>query len=212
MKTAKLFSRVFALLGALLLAGTAALSFLSRNAPVRLLASADGAAAQTEALMETLSQGDFASAGDLMYGQPRLDTDREFSSAFSAALWEAFTGSISYEFSGECYAADSGVSRDVTITALDISAMMPVLEERHQKLLKQQALSESDRSKIYDSDGSYQEAFVMDVLAEAAGQVLAENEFRTSWDITLNLVCQDGQWWILPDQALMKVLSGGMAD
>ena len=52
----------------------------------------------------------------------------------------------------------------------------------------------------------------MDVLAEAAGQVLAENEFRTSWDITLNLVCQDGQWWILPDQALMKVLSGGMAD
>lgn len=212
MRSAKLFSALFAVLAVLLLAAAVLLSFQSLDADTKLLGSADAADARAEALMEAICQGDYSAAGSMLYGQPELDTEGEASSEFSTLLWEAYVSSISYEFTGDCYTSGTGTARDVTITALDISGIMPPLKERYQALLKQRVLAADDDSVIYDDSGSYLEDFVMEVLCDAAAEVLAEGEYLTSRDITLTLVCQNGQWWVMPEQKLMNVLSGGMTE
>ena len=43
-----------------------------------------------------------------------------------------------------------------------------------------------------------------------SGQALAEPETVTT-QITFQLVEQDGQWWAVPDQAMLDILSGGLS-
>ena len=76
MRIRKIISKVFVLLGILVLTGTAALSFLSLNAPAKLLGQASSAEARTEEWAEAVCRGDYATAGALMYGQPELAPDR----------------------------------------------------------------------------------------------------------------------------------------
>lgn len=205
MKTAKFLSAVFAVLGAVLVIGTAVLSFTSLDAPVRLLSSMENAEEKTEALMDAICQGNYTSAASVMYGRPELDAGQTPSSELGVLLWDAYGDSLSYEFTGGCYATDSGVARDVTITALDISAVMEPLEEHYRKLLQ-----EAEGSDSYDMSDENREAFVMGVLCDAAAEVLEESDYLTSRSVTLNLTCQDGQWWILPEQELLNVISGGV--
>ena len=62
---------------------------------------------------------------------------------------------------------------------------------------------------VYDENGEYREAFAQSVLEEAARQVLdsADSAERT---VTLNLVYEGNQWWVVPDQALLSAISGGI--
>lgn len=210
MKSTKILSKLFALAAAALVMAAAVGYGLFRNTPLMILTPVDRAENQTEVLMEALSRGDYAAAGNVMDGQPKLEWNPDQSSETSAILWKAFTGSISYEFSGGCYAAPSGICRDVTVTALDIPALIPLIQERFQQLLPQRVEEHHKKSEIYDENGNYQEAFVMDVLAQAAGQIVQECGTSASWNLTLELVHRDGQWWIVPDQKLIAVISGAL--
>ena len=212
MKTANIFSALFAVLAVILILGTIFLSFHSLDAPVQLLGTADAAEERMEAWLDAVCLGDYTAAGGMMYGQPDLLSDEEFSSSLAATLWDAFGDSFSYAFSGECYATDTGLARDVTITALDIAQLAAALEERAQPLLEQRASEAEDKSEIYDADDGYSEAFLMDVLHEAAVQLLEEDTLLASKTVTLNIVCQDGQWWIVPKRDLINVISGRMAE
>lgn len=209
MKNTKQLSAIFALLGAILILGTVALSFLSLDAPARLVGSSDDAEQRSQAFMDAVCQADYAAAGNMLLGQPQLDSAQEASSALSALLWDTYTGSLSYAFTGECYASDSGLSRNVQITALDISRVMTLLEERSEALLEQHVEAASS-DMVYDENNNYREDFVMEVLRDGVSAILKEGDFSTSREITLHMTFADGQWWILPEQALVNILSGGM--
>ena len=49
------------------------------------------------------------------------------------------------------------------------------------------------------------------MLSQAVVQALAEDGQLVTRDVTLNLICRDGQWWAVPDQALLQAISGGVA-
>ncbi len=210
MKLTKGIGLFFALLAAVLILGTVGLCLRSLDAPVKLLASAQDAEARTETLMEALVQGDYDGVSSVLYGQPSLGGDEEPSQEIGVLLWEAYGSSISYTFDQGCYATDTGLARDVTVTALDISAVMAPLEERFNDLLEEQA-AEEDPSVVYDEDDGYREEFVMAVLAQAAEQVLTQGSYLSSQTVTLELTCQDGQWWVVPGTELLRLLSGGLA-
>jgi len=209
MKISKFISAVFSLLGLLLLTGTVALSVLSLNAPAKLLGSVPEAEARAEEWAAAVCRGDYAAAGALMYGQPELAPDRTPAYAVGGVLWDAFQERLSCSFSSDCYATDSGVARDMTITALDVSRVMKPLKEHLEPLLVQRA-EETDDDIVLDDDGGYREEFVMDVLCEAAEDVLMQQDFTVQRTVTLKLVCEDGQWWILPEQELIRILSGSL--
>lgn len=209
MKNTKLLSSLFAVLAAVLTVGTVALSLLSLDAPARLVTVSDSAEQCTREFMDAFCRGDHAAAGGLMLGQLQLEPDQEPASQLAALLWEAYGSSLSYAFAGECYASDSGLCRDVTLTALDIPGVMALLKERSQDLLARQAAATA-ADLVFDDEGHYQEAFVMEVLCAEAAVILEEGGVTASRELTLELTRRDGQWWILPEQELLDAISGGM--
>lgn len=204
----KTLSRTFALLGAALLIAAAAIAFGARNTPARLLGTPEEAQAVTRELMEDLTRGDLASAGALLSGQPVLENTPELGSAYAATLWSAYWDSFQYTFTGDCYAGDTGLCRDVTVMALDIPALLPAVESAYQTLLPK--LAAQTGANALNADGGYREEFVLQVLGQAVEQALSAQTPTRSWQLTLNLAYRDGQWWIANDADLTNILSGGL--
>ncbi len=46
-------------------------------------------------------------------------------------------------------------------------------------------------------------------FTQALDKALAQGGEMDTVDVTLGLVCRDGTWWAVPDQALLKLLAGG---
>ena len=179
MKGSKILSAVFGVLGILLMV---AVSIASRNAQPRMLESPEAASAQAQHMMDALCAGDYATAQSCIYGQPDLGAG-EPEDAVSKLLWDAFTDSLSYEFTGLCRVTDTGFARDATVTCLDVSGVTAAVPQRAKALLDQ-------------------------ALNDAVTQALSEDAQTVTRDVTLGLIYQDGAWWVVPDQALLQIISG----
>ena len=136
MKGSKILSAVFGVLGILLMVATAAVSIASRNAQPRMLESPEAASAQAQRMMDALCAGDYEAAQSCIYGQPDLGAG-EPEDAVSKLLWDAFTDSLSYEFTGLCRVTDTGFARDATVTCLDVSGVTAAVPQRAKALLEQ---------------------------------------------------------------------------
>ena len=66
-----------------------------------------------------------------------------------------------------------------------------------------------DMDEVYDENHAYREEFTRSVLEEAAREVVAAGTPNTR-TVTVNLTYQDGSWWVLPDEGLLKAISGGI--
>lgn len=173
-----------------------------------LLAPVEEAEAQAEALMEAIAKGDYATAGTLILGNPKLGVDRDPADAAGTMIWEAFVASYGYEMVGESFATDSGIAQKVKVSYLDISSVTKNLKTRSQTLLEERVAQAEDVDEIYDENNDYKEAFVMQVLEDAVADALAEDATMTGAEFTINLVYRDGQWLVVSDSALLSAISG----
>lgn len=207
MKMSKFFAGVFGVLGVLLMTGTVMLCLMSRNAQPRMLESPEAASAQAQRMMDALCAGDYDTAGSCMYGQPDLGAG-EPEDEVSRLLWDAFTDSLSYEFTGVCSVTDAGLTRKAAVTALDVTKVTQSVPQRARALLEQQAEAAASPAEIYDEHNAYREELVNQALLDAAKQALDESAETVTRDVTLNLIYRDGAWWVVPDQALLQIISG----
>lgn len=211
MKIAKFFSFLFAVLGTVLMIASVGLCLLSLNAPVRMTEVPSGAVECSEALRGAIVEGDFASAGSLMYGQPDLGVEHLPETAEGQMIWEAFCQSIAFEFRGDCYATDHGLARDAVITTLDIPSVTEKLTQRAHALLTTRVENAQDMAELYDETNNFREDLVAEVLAQALEQAMTQDAGTVTREVTLTLVNRDGKWWAVPDQNLLTALSGGLA-
>lgn len=211
MSKIKKLPAVFAAVGIVLALSALFLSLSKRQAPPVMLSAPQEAADTAEKLMDALSDGDFAKAETLLYGMPSLGADREAGDEVGQLIWAAFIDALDYRFTGDLYATDTGLARNVSITTLDITSVTETLRERSEALLEQRVEQAEDVSQIYDENNDYREDFVMDVLYDAAAESLEEDARYLTQEVTLNVVFRQGQWWVLPSQALLQVISGGTA-
>ena len=142
-----------------------------------------------------------------MYGQPDLGAG-EPEDEVSRLLWDAFTDSLSYEFTGVCSVTDAGLTRKATVTALDVAKVIQSLPQRAEALLEVQTKAEEDPEESEDGQNADREELVNQALLEAARQALDESAETVTRDVTLNLIYRDGAWWVVPDQALLQIISG----
>ena len=166
MKRTNVLSALFGVFFVLLLAATAVLAVSARNSSPVMAGALERAEVRTEALMDAICAGDYAAAEKLISGRPDLEIDRDPSNPLSLVLWEAYIERLSYEFRGDCYYDDYGVYRDVTVTLLDISAVMEQLQSRSAMILSGKAIANPEAA--YDGNGGYRQEFVMQALAEEA--------------------------------------------
>lgn len=206
MKTARIFASAFAAIGAVLLVGSIILCLVSLDAPVEMVGMPKDAMACAEEMMDALAAGDYRGAAARMYGQPDLGVGDAPSGELDALVWNAFVDSMSYEFVGVCYAENSGIYRDASVTALDIASVTAKLQTRAQTLLDTRLDAAEEELTAQE-----REELAQQVLREALEQAIREDGETVTQNITLKLIYRDGQWWVVPDQALLQAISGGVA-
>ena len=77
-------------------------------------------------------------------------------------------------------------------------------------LLTQRVETAEDMSELYDEENNFRQDLVDAIVLEAVDQAIRENGQTASFDVTLSLIQRDGQWWVVPDQALLQAISGGL--
>lgn len=208
MKVARSFSMIFAFFGFLLLVGSICLCLFSLKAPVRVLELPQEAVNASEAFAQALNDGDLTAAAQYIYGQPDLGAAGTPEDPETAAVWNAFLSSISFEYTGKLSAVDSGLSRTASVTALDIASVTEKLPERTQALVNQKIISAESLTELYDDTGSFREELVNEILRQALQQSLIQDAQNLTREVTIKLINRDGKWWVVPDQALLQALSG----
>ena len=211
MKIEKFFSAILAVLGIVILVFALVLCLTSLDAETVLLTPPDEALERAEEMMDAVAAGDYAAASKVMYGQPDLGVDREPADEVGVLVWNAFVESISYEFTGECFATDSGIAQNVSVTSLDITSVMTNLKTRVNTLLNARIAEATEMSQLYDEENNFREELIDEVLLEAIGAALEEDAQNVTREVTLSIAYRDGQWWVVPDQALLQAISGGVA-
>ena len=210
MKYTKFLSVLFAVIAALLIVSTAVGYAVFHSAPPMIGTSTNAAEAVSEELIDSICNMDYTAAGEILYGKPALQWAAETASPLSTQLWTAYTNSMTCEFSGPCYATEAGIFRDVTVTALDISALSPKIQERFDLLLEPYLAESRRNTEIYDENGIMRQDFTAGVLYQAIDEILSEDNAHAVHTITLELVFEDGQWWVVPSQSLIDVVVGIM--
>ena len=161
-------------------------------------------------MMEDLCRGDYPAVSQVLYGQPDLGLDRDPADAVGVLIFEAYQDSLQYELLRDCYVTDQGIAMDVAVTFLDVSSVTANLRQRTATLLEAHVAKTEDASVIYAAGGEYREEFVMEVLYEAAVQALSEDGKTLRTELTLECVFENGQWWIVPTDGLMKIIGCGI--
>lgn len=208
MKDFKIAAKVLMLLGAVLAAATVYICLSSLGAPPVMVEQPVGAVERADTMMRNVCSGEYGRAGKIMYGKPDLGHGPEDADTAESMIWQAFIGSMQYEFSDECYASPSGVALDMKVRCLDISSVTDSLKVRAQNLLNQRVADAQDVSEIYDKDNNYREDFVIDILQTATADALQEDAQIVEYTVTLRLIFENNQWWVVPDASLLNLLSG----
>ncbi len=211
MKIAKFFAWLFGILASALMVFSIGLCLVSLNAGPDMQEVPAGAAECAEELLEAITSGNFTAAAQRLYGQPDLGVDREPGETEGVMIYEAFLDSLSYEWKGAYYATGTGVARDAVLTYLDIPSVTEQLDRRVQMLATARVEDAEDVTRLYDENHQLREELVAEVLSEAVVRGLAEDAELVKQELTLNLVCRDGRWQAVLDEALLQVLTGGLA-
>lgn len=197
---------------ALAAAGLGIYAALRYQGQLPILVETSPQAQQTvQSMLDAVSGGDYALAGSMILGQPQLGADRSAKEELGALLWEAYQDSLVFTPVGECYATESGVAFDYQVTCLEWDSVMDPLKERSTKLLEERVAAAEDISEVYDENNEYREDFVKETLGMAMEAALREDAVYTQTVFTVNLIYQDGKWWIVADNALLSAISGKLA-
>ena len=211
MKASRIISSLLIVLG-IILAGITVLFSVSAlpRKPV-LVSEPKAAAAAAQNVMDAVSRGDFAAAGAAMEGSPDLGVDRQPADEVGRLLFREFLKTFTYEVKGNVYASDAGMALDMQVSYLDFDSVLEHLGERTGKLLKQAAEEAEDPQSLYDGEGRYRQELVDQVLAQAVKDAIAQDSRAVTEELTVHLTCEDGQWLVVPDPQLIRVISGGTA-
>ncbi len=196
MRHTKAISRFFFLAGTLLLAASATLCLKYRNENAWLAEAPREAEERIVSLMDAVAARDYDKVSSLLYGQPQLLHEKESEDEIHRRLWEAYAGSIRYSFPQPWQATQTGLTRQIEITALDAAAVAQALPERTQSCLE-------------EMEG---EPDVEAALSQALDQLLEEASATVTRRFPLELVFQDGRWWVVPGEKMLELLAGSLPE
>lgn len=209
MRISKLASGLFAVLGSALLVGSMVLSLTALRRPAKPVKPTEEANALAQSVLSALDDGDFAEVAGYLYGKPSLGIDREPAAAEGKQLWNAYRDSIAVTVDENCYGEGTNIYQTAQVSAMDIPAALSRLDSEAAALLNQRLETAEEPAALLDENGEVPQALKDELRTQALTQVLSDAKTVTT-QITFQLIEKDGQWWALPDQALLDVLSGGL--
>ena len=209
MKISKLASAVFAVAGTVLLIGSVVMSFVALGRPTTALEPTREANDVARSVLSALDHGDLSKVGTYFYGAPALGLDREPATAEGKQIWNAYRDSITVTADEGCCAEGTTIYQTAQVTVLDMVEALSRLDEEAAALLNQKVETAEDPAALLDENGEVPQTLKDELRVQALTQVLADAKTVTT-QITFQLMEQDGQWWAVPDQAMLDVLSGAV--
>ena len=209
MKISKLVSGLFAALGSVLLAGSIVTSFAALSKPAKAVKPTQEANACAQSVLRALDDGDLSKVEEYFYGKPTLGLEREPATAEGKQIWNAYRDSIAVTTDGYCYGEGTNIYQTAKVTAMDITGTLSQWDKGAGELLKQKIDAAEDPAVLLDEGGDVPQTLKDELRGQALTQALADAKTVTT-QITFQLIEKDGQWWAVPDQAMLDVLSGGL--
>lgn len=209
MKLRKIAAGLLAVAGSLLLAGSVVACLRAVNQPAASAPQTDGVRDFALEFLDTLDKGDLAGVEKCLYGAPDLGLTKEPATDAGKQLWQAYRDSITVDYSADCYSEGTNIYQSAKVTALDLSAAMGKLNSTAAEILKNTLETAEDPTALLNEDGTIPDTLRQQALSQALTQVLSEGTTVTR-EMNVRLVKQDGQWWAVPDGALLAVLSAGL--
>lgn len=203
----KFLSNILFVAGLCLMLISIGIAFAAKNNDPQILMNPSGARKTAEKMLTAICSGDYTTASSFMYGNPSLGAEPENASLAVELIWTAFLEGAEYEISGDCYVSESGVSVDITLRTLDVAAVIDGVERNAKELLNWRVAAARDVSELYDDDNNFHQEIIDQVLRDATLLSLTDKTYQDH-AITLDLVFEQGEWWVLPNDTLQHVLSG----
>lgn len=208
MKISKLASAVFAVVGTVLLVGSVVVSFVALNSPTKAVKPTREVNDFAQSVLYALEH-DLGAVEGYLYGKPSLGIDREPATTEGRELWNAYRSSISVTADEGCYSEGANIFQTAQVTYMDIAQTLLDLDRRAGELLKQKLDAQEDKTALLGEDGQIPGKLREELRTQAFRQALEDAKTATT-QITFQLIEKDGQWWVLPDQAMLDILSGGL--
>ena len=209
MKISKLASAMFFAAGTVLLVGSVVMSFAALSRPAKAVKPTQEANACAQSVLRALDDGDLSKVEEYFYGKPTLGLEREPATAEGKQIWNAYRDSIAVTTDGYCYGEGTNIYQTAKVTAMDITGTLSQWDKGAGELLKQKIDAAEDPAVLLDEGGDVPQTLKDELRGQALTQALADAKTVTT-RITFQLMEQDGQWWVLPDQAMLDVLSGAV--
>lgn len=200
--------KIYAFLAVLTVILAAVVTVVGIQAKPMLLSAPEEASARVERLLSAVSAGDYGDVSACLLGNPALGVDRAPENAVGSLVWSAFTRSFRYTLVGDFYASSDGLSREISVEYLDIGSVTNGLNARTLELVNQRVQEAQYSSEVYDENNEIREEVLMEIVAQVVSEALAQRAQTVTAQLTLNLVHQDGAWWIVADNALLSAISG----
>lgn len=208
MKIARIFAVIFAIVGLVLMLGTAVVCFGSMDAPVRAEIPETVKVCARE-MAEILNAGELDAVSEKLYGNPDLGTEGDLSGE-AAAVWGIFCGGISCELVSDCYVSGSSFAVDAVITVPKIESITDSVGSYARVFLDERIAAAEKMDELYDDNNEFRQDVIDEVVSRALGMALAEEPEMLTYETTFGFVYQGNQWYVVPDSNLIRALSGGL--
>lgn len=210
MKLGKIAAAVLAVAGSILMIGSVIGCLSAVNKAATPVPQPDGVREFALEFLDELDKGDFSGVEKCLYGSPDLGLDEEPATESGRQLWQAYRDSVTVDYSDYCYSEGTNIYQSAKVTTLDLSAAMGKLGSTAAEILKTTLETAEDPTALLNEDGTIPDALRQQALSQALTQVLIHGKTVTR-EMTVRLVKQDGQWRVVPDGALLAVLSAGLS-
>lgn len=209
MKVARFFAVLLGILGLLLMLGTTVVCFGALDAPARVEVPQEAKDCAAE-MVELLKAGDLAAVSGKLYGTPRLGVEQGLSGE-AAAVWEIFCKGISCELTSDFYVNGSSFAVDAVITVPKIASITDSVTEHAKALLDDKIAAAEKMNELYDENNEFRADVIDEVMGKAAKLAFAEETEVLTYETTFGFARQEKQWFVVPDAAFMRALSGGLS-
>lgn len=212
MKIAKRCLAALLALGALAAAGFGIYTALHwwRQPPV-LEQVSPAAQQQVDSFFSALESGDYALAESLILGAPSLGMDGPVEGELAGLVWKAYQDNLEFEPVGDFYATNNGIAIDYRVTKLDFDSVLETVAERAEAHMEQTIAQAKNMEEIYDSNNAFRPELIQESMLVAVESALQEDASYTQKEFTVQLIYQDGAWWIFGNKLLISAISPDFA-
>lgn len=152
----------------------------------------EGIPETADAIMDSIQTGDWAALEEMVLGSPSLTPRVGAPDSAEKMIWDAYRNSLQWSCEDPFRILGSLISQKVSVTCLDIPSVTDAISK---------TLAESDPAIFVDTAQTER-------LPIAAADVLESEIPMIRREITLTFQRNQGHWMLVPNNALLKLLSG----